>query len=223
LKQTPALDIANPDLLAIIPRQSACVVEVGSGSGALAKAFKAISPACHYTGIEIEADYAKASARFCDRVLHASVESLDEQTFESLFPSDCWIFGDSLEHLVDPWQLLAKIRKAIDPAGCVVACIPNAQHWSVQARLNCGLFRYENSGLLDRTHLRWFTRQTILEMFTAAGYSIVDGGSRVLDDAAKREVVMPAIAALARAITADPEEAMRDAVAFQYVVRAVPV
>src|SRR5260221_1515408 len=142
MKQTPAHDLFNADLLALIPKQSRRVVEVGSSSGALARAFKDLTVNCHYTGIELESEYAELSKRYCDSVLHANIEHLDEGSFDSLFPSDCWVFGDSLEHLQDPWQLLRRIRSRIDAGGSIVACIPNAQHWSVQVRLNCGLLRY---------------------------------------------------------------------------------
>jgi precorrin-6B methylase 2 len=221
MKQTPAHEIPNADLLALIPRQSKRLVEVGSSSGALARAFKELSPNCHYTGIEIDAEYAGASKRYCDSVLNCSIEDLDENSFNGLFPSDCWIFGDTLEHLRDPWQLLRKIRNKITDGGSVVACIPNAQHWSVQARLNSGQFRYEDSGLLDRTHLRWFTRITIGELFESTGFRIVEGGSRIFDEPG-RDRVLAAIRVLAQAGNADPEQAMNDAIPLQFVVRAEP-
>jgi 2-polyprenyl-3-methyl-5-hydroxy-6-metoxy-1,4-benzoquinol methylase len=176
----------------------------------------------HYTGIELELEYAELSQRYCDRVLHANVEHLDEGSFDSLFPSDCWVFADSLEHLQDPWQVLRRVRSRIDAGGSVVACIPNAQHWSVQVRLNCGLLRYEIAGLLDRTHLRWFTRITIGELFETSGFRIVEGGGRVIDEP-EREKFFPAIAALARAGDRDPEIAMKDAIPWQWLVRAEPI
>lgn len=221
MKQTPAVDTHNPDLLALMPKQSACVVEVGSSLGALARAFKEQAPNCHYTGIEIDASYARASERYCDRVLHASAEELDDATFDSLFPSDCWVFGDALEHLRDPWHLLRRIRERIHPGGSVVACIPNAQHWSVQARLNSGRFRYEDAGLLDRTHLRWFTRITMQELFDSSGFRIVEGGSRVMDEP-DREKFLAAIKVMARANNVDEEQAAADAIPIQWVVRAEP-
>src|SRR5258706_15475089 len=141
MKQTPAHDRYTPNLLALIPKQSRRVVEVGSSSGGLARAFKDLTANCHYTGIELESEYAELSKRYCNRVLHANVEELDESIFDSLFASDCWVFGDSLGHLQDPWRLLRRIRSKIDTQTSVVACIPNAQHWSLQPRLNCGLFR----------------------------------------------------------------------------------
>ncbi len=135
---------------------------------------------------------------------------------------DCWIFGDSLEHLKNPWELLEKIRKVIPADGNIVACIPNAQHWSVQARLCCGEFRYEQSGLMDKTHLRWFTRQTMFEMFNGAGFRIEEGAPRIFHEPA-REKFLPAIKAFAACVGADPEIAAEDALPIQYVIRAVPV
>ena len=219
MKQTPAHETHNPDLLRLMPKHSRRVVEVGCSLGAFARAYKNIVLDCHYTGIEIDRDYAEASKRFCDRVLHSSIEALDDDAFDSLFPSDCWVFGDTLEHLQDPWGLLRKIRTRIAPGGCVVACIPNAQHWSVQARLSSGQFRYEEAGLLDRTHLRWFTRVTIGEMFEAAGFKIVEGGARTFAEPG-RDKVLEAIRLLAQSVDADPEQAASDATAFQWVLRA---
>jgi Methyltransferase domain len=221
MQQTSAHDLHNPDLLALMPKQSMRIVEVGSSSGALAREFKAVNPGCRYTGVEIDPENGRLSERYCDFVLHANIEDVDETAFNELFPSDCWVFGDALEHLKDPWLLLRKIRGQISIDGSVVACIPNAQHWSLQARLNCGMFKYEDSGLLDRTHLRWFTRFTIIELFQSSGFKIVDGGSRIHDEPG-RDKVLGAIRTMAQATGADPEQAVRDAIPFQWVIRATP-
>ena len=221
MKSTPAHEIPNTELLALMPKHARRVVEVGSSLGALARAFKELAPNCHYTGIEIDADYAKASSRYCDSVLHASIENMDDSTFDSLFPSDCWVFGDTLEHLQDPWEVLKRIRAKIAPEGSVVTCIPNAQHWSVQERLNRGELRYEDSGLLDRTHLRWFTRITIGHLFESTGFRIVEGGGRIFEEP-RREHYLPAVGLFAEAIGADADQAMTDATPLQWLVRAVP-
>jgi hypothetical protein len=221
MQQTPAHDGHNPDLLALIPKQSMRIVEVGSSSGELARAFKAVNAGCHYTGVEIDPEYVKLSARYCDFVLDADIEDVDDAAFNKLFPSDCWVFGDALEHLKDPWLLLRRIRTQISTDSSVVACIPNAQHWSLQARLNCGMFNYEDSGLLDRTHLRWFTRVTIIELFRSSGFIVVQGGPRIFDEPG-RDKVLGAIRTMAQAIGADPELAVNDAIPLQWVVRAIP-
>jgi SAM-dependent methyltransferase len=221
MEQTPIHDDYNPDLLAFLPPGMKRVVEVGSSSGALAKGYREANPGCEYVGIEIDPAYAEASQRYCSRVICGNIEQLDEQVFGELFPADCWIFGDSLEHLYDPWALLARIRGHINPDSRIVACVPNAQHWSLQASLNCGQFRYQPSGLLDRTHIRWFTRTTLVELFSGAGFRITAGMPRIFDEP-QREQVMPAIRALAQAIGANPQQAADDATPMQWLVVAVP-
>jgi SAM-dependent methyltransferase len=203
-----------------LPNTSKTIVEVGCSSGALAKAYKKINPGCNYIGIEIDSQYAQLARRYCDSVINLDIEEADENVFRTFISSDCWVFGDALEHLRDPWSLLTRIRTLVSPGACVVACIPNAQHWSVQARLNCGNFRYEESGLLDRTHLRWFTRITIIDLFHSSGFKIIAGVPRIFDEP-EREKVLPAIRSMAVLIGADPEQAVTDATPLQYVVKAV--
>ena len=150
------------------------------------------------------------------------IEDADPGFFGDNSSCDCWIFGDTLEHLRDPWALLEKIRAFIPANGNVVACIPNAQHWSIQRKLCCGMLQYEESGLLDKTHLRWFTRKTIIEMFHSAGFAIEEGISRTFQEP-EREKFLDAIRAMAILAGADPEIAVSDALPLQYVVRATPV
>jgi len=222
MRQTPAHDTHNAELLALVPVDARRIVEVGCSSGALAREYKKINPACHYTGVEIVPQYAEMARRHCDSVVLNDIETVDDEFFLDRFSCDCWIFGDSLEHLRDPWRLLARIRESIPRDGSVVACIPNAQHWSIQARLSRGDFRYEESGLLDRTHLRWFTRKTMVEMFSSANFKIVAGTERVISPEPQRDSVLLLIRALAAGVGADPDLAVKDAIPSQYVIRAVP-
>jgi len=165
MKQTPLHEQHNPDLLKLIPIQSKKIIEIGCSSGALARELKKISSNCYWLGIEINSTYAELAKRHCDESMVLNIENAPENFWEETKNTDCWIFGDTLEHLKDPWSILKLIRANISKTGSVVACIPNAQHWFMQAKLNIGDFRYEKSGLLDKTHICWFTRQTIIEMF----------------------------------------------------------
>ena len=220
MKQTPIHDNHNAELLALLPTDAARVVEVGCSSGALAREYRKLNPGCEYTGIEIDPDYAAAARAHCSRVLVGNVEGMSDAEFSSLLPVDCWIFGDVLEHLYDPWSALRRIRAASRPGATIVACIPNAQHWSVQVRMNSGEFRYEDSGLLDRTHIRWFTNKTIGHLFRSTGFDIVEGGGRVLREP-YRDAMLEGVRAMASAIGGDPETAASDATPFQWLVRAV--
>jgi 2-polyprenyl-3-methyl-5-hydroxy-6-metoxy-1,4-benzoquinol methylase len=221
MEQTPIHEQHNPDLLKFIPVESKKIIEVGCSSGALAREFKKISTNCYWLGIEIDPTYAEFAKRHCDKSMVQNIENAPENFWEETKNADCWIFGDTLEHLKDPWLILKLIRENISHKGSVVACIPNAQHWSLQAKLSIGDFRYEKSGLLDKTHLRWFTRQTIFEMFDQAGFEIESGVPRIFNEP-NRELFLPIIEQMAKAAGVDPQVAVSDALPLQYVIRGMP-
>jgi ubiquinone/menaquinone biosynthesis C-methylase UbiE len=221
MDQTPVHEAHNPDLLRIIPPSSANLIEIGCSSGALAREWKKLNPSSNYFGVDIDDTYSELARRYCDEVQALDVEAVSEAFYDGHRTRDCWIFGDTLEHLREPWKVLKSVRGVIPKHGSVVACIPNLQHWSLQVRLSVGDFRYEDAGLLDRTHLRWFTRQTILELFTSTGFNVVEGFPRIFEEPL-RDKFLPVIGVLAKTAGANPEMAMKDAMALQYVVRAVP-
>lgn len=220
MKQTPVHEVHNPDLLAFIPATSRKLIEVGCSSGAMAREFKKIQPNCHYLGIDIDADYVQLAKRYCDESLTLDIEAVEDNFYQQYQDVDCWIFGDTLEHLKDPWRVLSKIRQVIPAHGCVVACIPNAQHWTMLARLSVGDFRYQDSGLMDRTHIRWFTRQTMIELFEQSGFRIQAGQPRIFNEP-HRESFLPVIEQLASLAGGNPKMAAQDALPLQYVLRAV--
>lgn len=220
MSQTPIHEFHNPDLLKLIPLNAKMVIEIGCSSGALAREFKKIAPTSFYFGVEIEPSYAQLAQRYCDETLVLDIEHADDDFWNAHIDKDCWIFGDALEHFVNPWLVLRKIHRCLPNGGVVVACIPNAQHWSVQARLSIGDFRYEKEGILDRTHLRWFTRQTIVEMFHDAGYEIQIGIPRIFNEP-ERERFLPIIGEMAKLAGADSDIAISDSIPIQYVVRAI--
>jgi 2-polyprenyl-3-methyl-5-hydroxy-6-metoxy-1,4-benzoquinol methylase len=222
MQQTPVHDSHNPDLLRLIPTKSKKIIEIGCSSGALAREFKKQSPTVHWVGMDIDPDYVELAKRYCDQTLVGNIELKDEQFYREYADCDCWIFGDTLEHLKDPWAVLGHIRKVIPAHGVVTACIPNAQHWSLIVRLAVGDFRYEDDGLLDKTHLRWFTRQTMIELFDSQGFTIAEGGPRIFDEP-NRERFLPLIAEIAKSCGANPEVTVNDALPLQYVVRAIPI
>lgn len=221
MKQTPVHDRHNPDLLALIPPTAKNLIEVGCSSGALARALKAQRPECYYVGVEIDSEYSALASASCDECLTADIEAVSREFWDAQRGRDCWVFGDTLEHLKDPWRILSEIRAVIPSDGAVVACVPNAQHWSLIARLSVGDFRYQDSGLLDRTHLRWFTRQTLIELFRDTGFHVEYGKPRIFNEA-NREKFLPAIELMAKSAGVDSRQALIDATALQYVVRARP-
>ena len=218
-EQTPAHEIPNPDLLAALPRVER-LVEVGCSTGALARAYRSRHPETRWLGIEIEPTYAEAARRYCQNVLVGDVEILLEQSGNTpLLQADCWVFGDSLEHLRDPWQVIRKVHDLLPAGGCICACIPNAQHWSLQARLCLGQFVYEESGLLDRTHLRWFTPTTMTSLFEDNGFQIRSVTPRIFPHPAEA-MALEQIRHFAERLGGDPAQAEKDARPLQLVIRA---
>ena len=148
MKQTPAYDVANADMLSLVPDAALRVADVGCMLGTLACAIRQRSPQTKVTGIDIDPHNAERAAEHCDATFSRDIET---GRWDGLCPSHRWAFGNCLEHLRDPWTLL-QMRTAIDDDGCLLVCLPNARHWSVQWRLASGQFRYEISGLRARTH-----------------------------------------------------------------------
>ncbi|MEY3788593.1 MAG: hypothetical protein RLZ75_2800 [Pseudomonadota bacterium] len=221
IKQTPINNVHNADVLNFMRDNYNSVVEVGSSSGALAKAYLNINSKCKYIGIEIDEDYAEASKQFCTEVLSGNVENLSDQDFQKLSDAQCWVFADALEHLYNPWRLIERIKNNASSGVDIIACIPNAQYWGLQSVLNSGRFIYEDSGLLDRTHIRWLTRITILDLFNSNGFQVVEMTARILQKPS--EDMLKGIRQIALASGTDPDIAEQDAIPFQYVVRAVAI
>lgn len=165
--------------------------------------------------------YADLAARHCSRVIVADLDRISDAELDSLAPANCWVFGDVIEHLGDPWRLLARVRPRLASGGCVVACVPNMQHWSVIARLASGELFYEDQGLLDRTHLRWFTRTTVMALFQDAGYRVTSLRGRIFEDPNAASAIA-SVRQLAVALGVDPERAVHDTGVLQWLVRAEP-
>jgi trans-aconitate methyltransferase len=221
VQPTPATEGANADLLALIPPRASRVVEAGCSVGALAREYRAANPDCEYLGIELEPVFAELARRHCSRVVEADLERMSDADFDALSPADCWVLGDVLEHLIDPWRFLARLPPRLRAGGCVVACIPNMQHSSVVARLVTGNLHYEDQGLLDRTHLRWFTLATVMQLFQGAGFRITWLGGRRFRDR-EDPAVFAAVCQLATSLGVAAEQAAREVAAFQWLVKAVP-
>jgi 2-polyprenyl-3-methyl-5-hydroxy-6-metoxy-1,4-benzoquinol methylase len=170
-------------------------------------------------GVEQDPEAAKIAAERLDRVVVGDVQELD---LEAVFGSgvfDAIVLGDVLEHLVDPRLVLSRLRPLLSPGGSVVASIPNVAHGSVRLHLLDGRFDYTDVGLLDHTHLRFFTRSTMERLFEDAGFVVVEERTTTVHPLAAPEAPLVGTdvdATLVERVSADP-----DAHVYQFVVRAV--
>jgi len=162
-------EFARPELLALIPQSARKVLDVGCGAGRLGEALKARQPA-EVVGIEVVEPAAEAARARLDQVFAGDVEKIELPFADDSF--DAIVCGDVLEHLRRPEDLLCRARGWLRPGGRLIASIPNVRHHTVVRALLDGNWTYEASGLLDRTHLRFFTRRDIEDLFRDAGFTI---------------------------------------------------
>lgn len=166
LMKVPALTVFS-DFVDCIPLDAKVIVDVGCGSGDLAAAFKRRNPAVRYLGIERNSELARRAGSRMDAVACVDVEQNPLPFVGEMV--DCFIYNDILEHLQDPWTVLQKQAAVLRETGSVVICMPNMEHWSFMDRLLRGGWDYEDEGLLDRGHLRWFNPTTTRRALVRAG------------------------------------------------------
>lgn len=172
---------ARPEVCALVPESARHVVDFGCAGGALGRHLKATRPGVEVRGVEPVASVAERARAVLDDVLVGKAEDPLPATWPR---PDCIIFADVLEHLVDPWAAVRRARNLLSPDGTLVVSIPNVLHHSVASDLLRGRFDYRDAGVLDRTHLRFFTRDTAREMLEQAGFRVVHV-ERVLEPPAR--------------------------------------
>lgn len=146
------------------------VLEFGCNSGFTSKFLK--KNGCKVTGVEVNTYAAKMAKKYCERVITGDIETInyDEVLGKNLF--DIIVFADVLEHLKNPELILVKIKKFLDKKGKLVISLPNIAHGSVRLEILSGDFEYEKFGILDDTHLRHFTKKSILRLLDSSGYFV---------------------------------------------------
>ena len=158
------------DVVPSIPQSDGTLVDVGGGTGATAVHMKAIGRAGRVGTV----DRVAAADAHPGLDFHYTGEIEDEKFLADFIeregPFDTILCLDILEHLVDPWRLVAQLHLALAPGGHIVASIPNVRHY----RVSGGLFfrsrwSLTDAGILDRTHLRFFVKETAVELMTHSG------------------------------------------------------
>lgn len=156
----------RPEVMAMIPATASRILDVGCGAGALGGRLKAERPV-EVIGVEMDPAAAEAAGRVLDRVHPGDIETLTLPYAAGSF--DGIILADVLEHLRDPWGLLGRLSPLLSPEGRLIASLPNVRHWSVVRGLLEGDWTYLPAGILDCTHLRFFTRRSGQALIESAG------------------------------------------------------
>lgn len=153
------------------------VLDIGGGDGATVRFLIEDGRA---TGAVVMDPYAQAKSIENLEVRTDSADNLDN--FDKMVrQKECFdtvLCLDVLEHLVNPWAVVEKLKSIHQPGGKLIVCMPNARFVGLTIPLVLfGRFDYKPSGIMDKTHIRWFTRATTIEMIEQAGYRIeqVDG------------------------------------------------
>ena len=160
--------LPRTDLLEMVDLQkpSLAVLEVGCACGATLLAIRNKNPEARLYGIEFNAQAAALASHFAV-VESLDVETLDRPAWHEKF--DYIILGDVIEHLREPQRAMKNLALLLKPGGCVLVSTPNVMHFSVFRMMLEGRWKYEDAGILDRTHLRFFTRTELLALLREAG------------------------------------------------------
>ncbi len=217
-------DNFNPTLLNLVDPQARRICEFGCAAGAMARAIKKRNPAVHYVGVELVSEHLQRASDVLDISVNCNLDDVkdwsEHDAMRAALPIasfDHVIFGDVLEHLYDPQRALNQAALRLAPGGSALICLPNVQHWSVFAQLALGSWPQEDSGLFDRTHIRWFTLNDMVQLLQRAGLVVETVKDRTFASEQGRSVLED-LQALAFNVGVDPDELMQRGLALQYVL-----
>lgn len=153
------------------------ILEIGCACGATLMTIKNVNPAARLYGLELSEPASAIAANFAE-VNAGNFETMEREDFDGSF--DYVIMGDVLEHLFDTDNALKKVHKWLKPGGRLVVSVPNIAHISILAQQLQGDWEYVDAGILDRTHVRFFTEQTIQLYLLKNGYKVKQIGRKQL-------------------------------------------
>ena len=168
----PNSDTAAANVLRFVGNKSK-VLEIGAGPGSISRPLVEHN-GCSVTAVELDEKSVNILQEFCEHVLRCDlnasnwIDKLPHRSFDAV------VIADVLEHLIDPWTTLRLAASCVNELGSVVVSIPHASHASILACLLNNDFDYRDWGLLDRTHVRFFSMQNIQKLFEGAGLKIAD-------------------------------------------------
>lgn len=169
---TPYQQHFNPQLLDVLAHPPRVLLDVGCSTGILGHYVKGLHPACRTIGIEPNRATADLAAQNLDQVLRGKFEDFVLQDEGIAHGSiDTVVMADVLEHMYDPWRVMVNLKPYLAPDAQLILSIPNTRHLGLmQGLLDGGMWTYAEKGLLDITHIRFFTLKEIANFFAQTGY-----------------------------------------------------
>jgi len=160
---------SRSEMLKYVPERVKVALDVGCGEGNFGALLKE-NRHCNVWGVEPNVEAAEVARRKVDVLINGSFDhtiALGDQRF------DCIVFNDVLEHLVDPWAALELAKKHLAPCGVVVSSIPNIRFfWCFLEIMLTKDWKYSDAGILDKTHLRFFTMKSIVRLFEESKFRV---------------------------------------------------
>ncbi len=166
---------ANPrdEVTVLVPPSARKILDIGASVGEMGAAL--VSRGCDVTGLEYSPVLAAEARKRLTRVFEGDIEQLVADGFDPGGPFDCVIMADVLEHLRDPWRVVQWAADQIGDGGSMVISVPNVRHlrliWAVVLRRS---WPYQDSGIFDRTHLRWFAHENLAQLLNHTDFQITE-------------------------------------------------
>jgi 2-polyprenyl-3-methyl-5-hydroxy-6-metoxy-1,4-benzoquinol methylase len=174
--QTLDPDYAPVGLLEMIDPPPRRVLDLGCFCGGSGRWLKQRFPDCEVIGIEMLGKAAAMAVQTYDRVIEGTFEQVDFAAEGLMAGSfDAVIAADFLEHIYNPWHALQRVKPLLAPGGAIYVSLPNVRNLNILSALAGGAWRYQGAGILDITHVRFFTLAQASEMLSQTGWLIRDG------------------------------------------------
>ncbi len=167
----PRLGFSQQSIISLMNPNST-VLEMGCATGYMTRHFHE-KMGCYVTALDISEEQVELARPFAKKVIIGDI-SKEETWLELDGAYDHVIYADVLEHLADPRLALERTKKMLKPEGTVIASIPNIAYYKIRKELLLGRFDYTDYGIMDDTHLRFFTEKTVRAMFRQVGYEIIN-------------------------------------------------
>ncbi len=157
------------DLMAHVPLDAKDVFDIGCANGLFGQLLKK-RQRCVVTGVDSDSELINIAGARLDNVISGDIEEIIDREILGRF--DCIVCGDLLEHLNNPWKVIGALKRHLKKGGLFIASVPNVANWAIIYEMLKGRWDYVPFSILSGTHIRFFTRHSLKELFEDAGYRI---------------------------------------------------